>query len=264
MDLGIAGKVAIVSGGSKGIGRAIAEELAREGVRVVAAARGKEALDETVEGIRAAGGEASGVTADMTRREEIERAVAETERLYGPADIAVFNVYGPTSGRYEEVTDEAMLTSYNDMVLALHWLTRAVLPGMRARGWGRLLNVNSVGSKEVHRELPLFTANSARVAAVAFNKTLSAEVGKDGITVNTLGTGGFFTDRYKSYMTRQAEAGGRPFDEATAMQRDDIPVGRLGFPEEMAAVAAFLCSTRASFVTGQFVVVDGGAVRTLW
>jgi len=148
--------------------------------------------------------------------------------------------------------------------MALHWLTQAVLPDMRAQSFGRLLTVNSVGSKEVHRELPLFTANSSRVAAVAFNKTLSAEVGRDGITVNTLGTGGFITERYTDYMRGLAEKRGEEYDQDAAILREDTPIGRLGYPEEMAAVAAFLCSTRASFVTGQFVVVDGGLVRTLW
>jgi 3-oxoacyl-[acyl-carrier protein] reductase len=264
MDLGIAGKVALVSGGSKGIGRAIAEELAAEGARVVVVARGKEALDAAVAGIRQAGGEATGVAADMTSAADIERAVGVARGVYGPVEIAVFNVYGPTSGRYADVTDEAMTSAYNDMVMALHWLTRAVLPDMRAAGWGRLLTVNSIGSKEVHRALPLFTANSSRVAAVAFNKTLSAEVGPDGITVNTLGTGGFRTQRFVDYQSKLAADRGEEYDDEAATRREDIPVGRLGYPEEMASVAAFLCSTRASYVTGQFVVVDGGLVRTLW
>lgn len=263
MDLGIADKVAVVSGGSKGIGRAIAEELAQEGVRVVATARGADALEATVEGIRAAGGTATGVQADMTQKADIARVVHTAEQTYGGVDIAVFNVYGPTSGRYDEVTDEALSTAYNDMVLALHWLTQSVLPGMRERGWGRLLTVGSNSSKEVHRDLPLFTANATRVAAVAFNKTLSAEVGADGITVNTLGTGGFLTERYTSYMQKEAASRGQEFDALASMQRSDVPVGRMGYPQEIAAVAAFLCSTRASYVTGQFVVVDGGLVRTL-
>jgi 3-oxoacyl-[acyl-carrier protein] reductase len=139
-----------------------------------------------------------------------------------------------------------------------------VLPDMKAANWGRLVTINSVSSKEVHRELPLFTANLTRVAAVSFNKTLSAEVGKYGITVNTMGTGGFLTDRYRSYMQKRAEEAGIAYDEFEAMRRDDVPVGRIGYPEEMSAAIAFLCSTRAGFITGQFIVVDGGLVRTLW
>lgn len=264
MDLGIEGKVALVSGGSKGLGRAVAEELAREGARVAVTARGADALDETVDAIRAAGGTAVGIPADLTIGSEVERVVTATARQLGPVDIAVFNVYGPQHGSYEGVTDEALQTAYNDMVMALHWLTRAVLPGMKSAKWGRLVTLNSISSKEVHRDLPLFTANLTRVAAVSFNKTLSAEVAPFGITVNTMGTGSFLTDRFTAYMRNQAAERGVPYDEFDAMQSDVIPVGRIGYPEEMSAAVAFLCSTRASFITGQFVVVDGGQVRTVW
>jgi 3-oxoacyl-[acyl-carrier protein] reductase len=264
MDFGIKDKVALVSGGSKGIGRATASELGREGCQVIVTARGTEAVDDTVDSIRAAGGTAVGITGDFTKKDDIGRVVAEGRQLLGPIDIAVFNVYGPTTGRYEDLDDKAFSDAYNDMVMSLHWMTSAVLPDMKTSGWGRLVTINSVSSKEVHRSLPLFTANVTRVAAVSFNKTLSAEVGPYGITVNTMGTGGYLTDRYSSYMRRQAEERGVDYDEFTAARRDDIPVGRLGYPEEMAAAVAFLCSSRASFITGQFIVVDGGAVRTLW
>jgi len=264
MDLGIAGKVALVSGGSKGMGRATAEDLGREGCRVIVTARGKEAIDDTVKAITAAGGTAIGIPGDFTQKADIERVCAEGKAAFGPIDIAIFNVYGPTAGRYEDLTDAALDEAYNHMVKALHWMTSAVLPDMKAAGWGRLVTINSISSKEVHRTLPLFTANLSRVAAVSFNKTLSAEVGRHGITVNTVGPGGFLTDRYTTYMRKQAEERGEEYDEFVAMRREDVPVGRLGYPEEIAAVIAFLCSARASYVTGQFIVVDGGVVRTLW
>jgi 3-oxoacyl-[acyl-carrier protein] reductase len=264
VDLGIRDKVALVSGGSKGMGRATAEELGREGCKVIVTARGREAVDDTVAAIRADGGTATGISGDFTKKDEIGRIVAEAREHFGPISIAVFNVYGPTTGRYEELHDSAFTDAYNDMVMALHWMTSAVLPDMQQSGWGRLVTINSISSKEVHRTLPLFTANVTRVAAVSFNKTLSAEVGQYGITVNTMGTGGFLTERYSSYMRKQAEIHGQEYDEFTAMRREEIPIGRLGYPEEMAAAVAFLCSDRASYITGQFIVVDGGAVRTLW
>jgi 3-oxoacyl-[acyl-carrier protein] reductase len=264
VDLGIRGKVALVSGGSKGIGRAISEDLGREGCRVVVSARGKEAVDSTVAAIRDGGGEAHGVPADFTDAADIRRVVAETREAFGPVDIAIFNVYGPNDGYFDESTDEGFAKAYNDMVMALVWMSRAVVPDMKASGWGRLITIGSVCAKEPHRDLPLVTANVTRVGAVALNKSLSAELGPHGITVNTLATGGFMTDRYRSYMERIAAEQGKEFDETAAARRADIPVGRLGRPEEMAAVATFLCSERASYVTGQMIVVDGGRLETLW
>jgi 3-oxoacyl-[acyl-carrier protein] reductase len=264
VDFGINGKVALVSGGSKGMGRATAEELGREGCQVIVTARGKEAVDETVKSIRQAGGTAVGITGDFTKKDDIGRIVAEGRQTLGPIDIAVFNVYGPTTGRYEDLEDQAFTDAYNDMVMALHWMTSAVLPDMKSSGWGRLVTINSISSKEVHRTLPLFTANVTRVAAVSFNKTLSAEVGEYGITVNTIGTGSFMTDRYSSYMRKQAADQGMAYGDFLAQRYADIPVGRLGDPEEIAATVTFLCSARAGYITGQFVVVDGGRVRTLW
>jgi 3-oxoacyl-[acyl-carrier protein] reductase len=122
--------------------------------------------------------------------------------------------------------------------------------------------VGSICAEEPHRGLPLVTANTTRVAAVGLNKTLSAELGPFGITVNTLATGGFLTDRLRSYMEKLATDRGVSYEDTQA--RPDIPIGRLGNPDEMAAVCAFLCSTRASYVTGQMVVVDGGRTETLW
>jgi 3-oxoacyl-[acyl-carrier protein] reductase len=262
MDLGIRGKVALVSGGSKGIGRAIADELAREGARVLVAARGQEAIDAAVAAIRANGGVASGCSADLATQDGVERAVAAARSAFGSPDIAISNVYGPTHGRWDETQNDDFRAAYDQMVMSVVWLTRAVVPDMKKRGWGRLVNVGSICAKEPHRELPLLTANVTRVGVVALQKSLSAELGKYGITVNTLATGGFLTDRFRAYFEKRAAERGVAYE--TLLERPDVPVGRLGTPEEMAAVAAFLCSTRASYVTGQMIVVDGGKVETLW
>lgn len=264
MDLGIKGRVALSGGGSKGMGRAISEELAREGCRVVVAARGQEAVDETVAAIREAGGTAIGVYANMATKDGIEAAVAAANAAYGSPEIVIANIYGPTHGMWDQTKDEDFLAAYQDIVMSEVYLTRAVVPGMKQKNWGRIVTINSNCSKEPHRELPLVTANVTRVGATALNKSLANELGKFGITINTIGTGGFSTERFFSYMRRQAEEKGNAWDEEAATRRDEVPVGRLGTPEEMSAVVSFLCSTRASYVTGQFIVVDGGLTRTLW
>jgi 3-oxoacyl-[acyl-carrier protein] reductase len=264
MDFGIAGKVALVSGGSKGMGRAIAEDLAREGCKVVIAARGQEAIDTTLAAIEGSGGSASGVSADMTTQQGVQQAVAHATKTFGEPDIAIGNVYGPTDGKFDEASDEAFRRSYEHIVMSAVFLARAVLPGMRRRGWGRIVTITSVCVKEPHHKSPLITANVTRVGVTAFNKTLADEVGRQGITVNCVAPGGFFTDRFRSYYKKQAESQGKVFDEATAMLSDTVPVGRWGRPEEIAAATAFLCSTRASYITGQTIVVDGGNTRTLW
>ena len=263
MDFGIQGKVAISGGGSKGMGRAISIDLAREGCRVVVAARGQEAVDEVVSEIRANGGEAIPAYVNMSRKDGIEEAVRIATETWNAPEIVVGNVYGPTHGRWEETTDENFREAFEDMVMSQVYLLRAVTPAMKEQGWGRIVLINSISSKEPHKELPLVTANVTRVGATSLNKSVANELGHYGITINTIGTGGFATDRYTSYMKRTVEGQGRNFDEREAKRREEVPVGRLGEPEEMAAVVAFLCSARASFVTGQFIVVDGGAVKSL-
>jgi 3-oxoacyl-[acyl-carrier protein] reductase len=263
MDFGISGKVALSGGGSKGMGRCISEDLAREGCKVVVAARGQEAIDETVATIRAAGGEASGVSADMSTKAGILKAVAHAQAVYDSPDIVISNVYGPTHGRWEETTDQDFLDAYESIVMSEVYLSRAVLPHMKEQRWGRIVCINSICSKEPHRELPLVTANVTRVGATALNKSISDELCKYGITINTIGTGSFATERHVSYMRKQALAGVGHFDPDDPNKRDDIPAGRIGDPAELSAVVTFLCSARAGYVTGQLIVVDGGRVRSL-
>lgn len=263
MDFGIKGKVAISSGGSKGMGRSVSEDLAREGCRVVVAARGREAVDEVVANIRASGGEAVPAYVDMATKDGIAEAVRIARDTWGDPDIVVGNVYGPQHGRWEETQEDDFREAFEDMVMSQFYLLRAVTPAMKEKGWGRIVLINSTSSKEPHKELPLVTANVTRIAATSLNKSVANELGPFGITINTIGTGGFATERYTSYMKRTIEASGRDYDEREATRRTEIPVGRLGHPDEIAAVIVFLCSARASYVTGQFIVVDGGGVKSL-
>jgi 3-oxoacyl-[acyl-carrier protein] reductase len=263
MDLGIRGRVAMVGGGSKGIGRAVADALAAEGARVALVARDRTALDKAVGELVDAGHEAVGVSADMTDRDQVVRAVGEVRAAFGDPEIVVPNVYGPTDGSFDETPDEAFLQAHQQLVMSEVYLLREVLPAMKERRWGRIVTIGSYSVKEPHRELPLVTANVSRVGAVALHKSLSAELGPFGITVNTIGTGSILTDRYRSYMSKHGGAVDRSTDPDAMMDRPDIPVGRMGRPEEMAATCAFLCSAQASFITGQVIVVDGGKSRTL-
>lgn len=263
MDFGIKGKVAISSGGSKGMGKCVSEDLAREGCKVVVAARGKEAVDQVVAGIVAVGGLAVGAYVDMATKAGILEAVRVAKAAFGDPDIVVGNVYGPVHGGWDDTRDEDFVQAYEQMVMSQVHLLRAVTPAMKEKGWGRIVLINSTSSKEPHKELPLLTADVTRVGATALNKSVANELGWCGITINTIGTGGFATERYTSYIKRTVEAQGDVFDEREARHRKDIPVGRLGEPEEIAAVIVFLCSARASYVTGQFIVVDGGGLKSL-
>ncbi len=208
MDFGIRGKVAISSGGSKGMGRCVSEDLAREGCRVVVAARGKATVDEVVARIRASGGEAVGACVDMATKDGIDECVRIAKAAYGDPDIAVGNVYGPQHGGFDDTSDEDFRAAYEQMVMSQVHLIRAVTPAMKTKGWGRIVLIGSNSSKEPHKELPLVTANITRVGAVALNKSVANELGPHGITVNTIGTGGFATERYTSYMKRTIEAQG--------------------------------------------------------
>lgn len=266
MDLGISGKVAFVSGGSMGMGRATAELFAAEGCRVAVAAleEDKESIDETVAGIRAAGGQAIGVAGNMTVREDVQRAVAETTAAFGPPDIAVANVGGPKSGYLFDVSDEDFMVAHQEMTMSMVYLCREVVPHMRRQGWGRIVNLNSISAKEPFRELAHVLANTARAAVVALNKSLSNEFAGDGITINSIGTGYIGTDRMLAYFDRVAKEKSVPVDAVQASLTSSIPAGRVGLPSEMAGTVVFLCSEYGGFINGELIAVDGGQHRGAW
>ncbi|HWE55259.1 MAG TPA: SDR family oxidoreductase [Acidimicrobiales bacterium] len=266
MDLGIAGKIAFVSGGSMGMGRATAELFATEGCRVAVAAleQHKDSIDETVAAITASGGHAIGVAADLTVKDDVCRAVAETTAAFGPPDIAVANVGGPKSGYLFDVTDEDFMVSHQQMTMSMVYLCREVVPHMRRRGWGRIVNLNSISAKEPFRELAHILANTARAAVVALNKSLSNEFAGDGVTINTIGIGYIGTDRMLAYFDRVAQEKNLPADAVQASLTSSIPAGRVGLPSEMAGTVAFLCSEYGGFINGELIAVDGGQHRCAW
>ena len=264
MDLGLAGKIAIVAGGSRGCGRGIAESLAREGARVLLTGRNAEPVNATAENIRAAGGEAVGIVADMTVKADAQRIVAEARKAFGDPDILVVNSPGsvpdPKTNRwrgFENCSDDDFLEIYQMFVMSVVYLTREVLPAMREKRWGRLVNIGSIAMKVPHLEDPM-PATNIRVAVAALMKTLSQENGPYGITANTVATGPF-----ESELSREYRASGTGIKTAE-WYRKMLPVGRWGEPEEMGDLVAYLCSTRAGFLTGETIRIDGGYTKSLF
>ncbi|MDP3781559.1 MAG: SDR family oxidoreductase [Sphingopyxis sp.] len=263
MDLGITGKVALVFGGSKGIGLGCAHEFAREGCRVVIAARAQATIDDAVAELRAAGGQAMGVSADCTTKDGIASAVKTASETFGSPDILIFNVDSGPKGAFLDVDDETFAAANNNNVMAFRWAVQAVFPHMQGKGWGRILTIGTNSVKAPHRKLPRAAQNTYRVGALALSKTLSAELGPFGITVNTLGTGAIATPQFRDVFTKIAEAQGQTYDEHIAERTSHYPIPRMGTPQDMAAAAAFLCSDRAGFITGQVLIVDGGNLEVL-
>jgi 3-oxoacyl-[acyl-carrier protein] reductase len=250
MDLGIDGRVALVMGASKGIGRGIAGALAAEGARVAIAGRGRERLDATADELD---GEVTAFVADAGDLARMEALPGEVEAALGPIDILVTNSGGPPLGGPLDNSTAEWEAAYRALVLGLRILADGVLPGMRERGWGRIVNVGSNTTVEPIAGLAI--SSSVRLAAVGFLKTLSHEVAADGVTVNTVVTGQFATDRL-------AEAQGS-MENAERRARETVAARRLGRPEEFGDLVAFLASDRAAYITGTTIPIDGGFLRSV-
>jgi 3-oxoacyl-[acyl-carrier protein] reductase len=250
MDLRIEGKTALVMGSSKGIGLAIAAALAGEGVRVAMASRSRERVEAAAKEIEGDTTAFEGDTDDLDRLAALPDEVASR---VGPVEILITNTGGPPLGGALDHEREVWEKAYRSLVLAPLVLADAVLPGMRERKWGRIVNV---GSSSVREPIPhLALSNANRMAAIGLFKTLATEVASDGITVNTVATGRFATDRL-------AENWGS-WEEMEAKAPEGIPAGRLGQPEEFGDLVAFICSERAAYLTGAVVPLDGGMLRSV-
>jgi 3-oxoacyl-[acyl-carrier protein] reductase len=262
MDLGLRGKVALVAAASKGLGRAIAEELAAEGASVVMCARGKEALDEAVESIRAAhGADVIGIAADVSRPEDVSRVAAAAIERFSRVDILVTNAGGPPSAMFESITPAMWDDAVRVTLLSAVNLCREVVPGMRERKWGRIINVTSITVRQPVEGLML--SNSLRAGVTGFAKTLSNEVAADGITVNCILPGHTRTQRAIDLTKANAARQGIPAEEVVKKREAEIPMRRMGEPREFAALAVFLASERASYITGTSIQVDGGWIKGL-
>jgi 3-oxoacyl-[acyl-carrier protein] reductase len=262
MDLGLKDKVALVAASSRGLGRAVAEELAREGARLVLCARGGEALRETAEAIRRDHGvQVVDVEADVADAASRERVVAAAMAAFGRVDVLVTNGGGPPAGPFEAHSAEAWAEAVRQNLTSVVELTRAVLPGMKARRWGRIINVTSIAVKQPVDNLIL--SNSVRAAVTGFARTLANEVAAFGITVNNVMPGYTRTQRVVDLAARNATLRDSTPEQEQRVWEQQIPMGRLGEPAEFGAMVAFLASERASYTTGASIPVDGGWIKSL-
>lgn len=262
MDLGLTGKHALVMAASKGLGRAVAESLAREGVNVVISSSNQERCEMTAAEIaKVTGGRCEGAAADMFAPQAMDGLVERASALVGPLDILVINHTGPALGLAQSVDPDVLDEHYRLMVASPLRLIARVLPGMRERKWGRILSVG--GGSMVHALPNKAMDNVFRPALVNYTKALANEVAADGVTANMILPGTFVTERVHDSTEKNARLWGITVDEAVKRRLDGIPAGRFGDLAEFGAVAAFICSEQASYMTGSIVRADGGQTKTI-
>ncbi|OWA37254.1 3-oxoacyl-ACP reductase [Saccharibacillus sp. O16] len=262
MDLRLKGKSAFVAAGSKGLGRAIALELAREGAHVTIASRSAEHLSEAKRAIgEATGVEIATVKMDASKPEQISRALGEAIETFGGLDVLICNAGGPPGGRFDDMADEDWQKAFELNLLGTIRMIREALPYMRQAGGGRIVNLTSTSIKQPIDGLIL--SNVLRAGVHALTKTLASELAGDGILINTLAPGRIATDRIRELDEGRAAKTGMSLEEIQTENERQIPLGRLGDPGEFGRVAAFYASFANTYVTGQAILVDGGSVKAL-
>ena len=262
MDLELKGKVAIVGGGSKGLGRACADVLAAEGMRVAICSRSKADLDRAAKEIQSAtGGEVFSFAGDLDKHETVKDLVAATAERFGRLDVMVNNSGGPPLARAHNATEEQWETAVQRSLFFFARMSREAIPHLKKQGGGRIVNILA---STVYQPIPnLALSGATRMGVVAWAKSLADELGRDGILVNNVCPGSILSERMLSNVTSRAKELGISVDEALAQRAAETAVGRIGEPKELAYLVAFLASGKSSYITGTTILVDGGLVRSI-
>jgi 3-oxoacyl-[acyl-carrier protein] reductase len=258
MELGLSGKVAMVAAGSKGIGFATAKLLLAEGCQVSICARSEDSLSNAVANL---GGNAFGWVCDVSKSEDLIAWFEATKSKYGTPDILVTNTGGPPAGNWTGLTDEQWQTGVDSTLMNVIRMVRLVVPTMKDRKWGRIVHNTSLVAKEPNALLPI--SSTLRAGLMALTRLQATELAPDGITVNGVLPGHTLTERQLHLAEVRAEAQGISPQDALEKQAQEVPMKRLGTPEEIAAAIVFLCSQPAAYVTGTNMLVDGGLTRGL-
>jgi 3-oxoacyl-[acyl-carrier protein] reductase len=262
MDLGIRDRVALVAASSQGLGKAVAFGLAREGARLALCSRNAVAMEATAESIRhETGAQVFAAAADVTDEKQVRRFVEQTVERFDRVDICVTNAGGPPAKPFDATTVEDWRRAIDLNLMSTIFLAREVLPGMRDQGWGRLITITSLTVKQPVDNLIL--SNSVRAAVVGLVKSLSNEYAPHNVLVNNVCPGYTATDRLVDLSTTLAKSAGVATAEIEKRWTTQIPLGRLGRPDEFADAVVFLCSERASYITGQSILIDGGYAKGL-
>ena len=263
MDLQLEGKTVLISAASMGIGRAAAEEFVKEGCKVAICSSNQQNLVKAVSEIKNSYDfEPLWTVCDINKPGDIENAVRIVNDNFGDIDILVNNCGGPAPGYFDELDDKDWADAVDQVLMSAIRFTRSVLPGMRRKNWGRIINITSLSVKQPVQNLIL--SNSLRSAVTAFAKTLSNEIGKDNITINNVAPGYTLTARLYELAVTRAKERGESHEHVLASMAADVPMKRLARPDEIASLIVFLASEQAGYITGTTIQVDGGVIKSTY